>query len=73
MKKMLVSETDSPSAVDGFTDTSDEIPLEGGFPDVIADDDDNFWTLVRKIGRLSDSERDALIRIISHKDKGKAR
>ena len=68
-----MKKTDSPSAVDGFTDTSDEISLEGGFPDVIADDGDNFWTLVRKIGRLNDSERDALIRIVSNKDKGKAR
>jgi hypothetical protein len=73
MKKMLVSETDSPSAVDGFNDTSDEISLEGGFPDVIAEDDDNFWMLVRKIGQLSDAERDVLIRIVTNKDRGKAR
>ena len=72
MKKMLALETDSPSA-DGFTDNSDEISLEGGFPDVIAEDDDNFWTLVRKIDSLSDSERDVLLRIVTNKDKGKAR
>ena len=72
MKKMLALETDSPP-VDGFCDTSDEISLDGGFPDVIAEDNDNFWMLIRKIYQLSDSERDALIRIVMNKDVGKAR